>query len=193
MTEIGLHAETIPTEPGALRWVTTATLQPGRLVGAPGELGVLLASGVIERAVCEREALWTWLVDGADWREFGPRVRDGLAAALADVDAWQVEAADDEVLALVAGDVIGREFGGYIASHGGQIELVSAAAGKVEVAMSGTCAHCPAAGFTLHERIERQINQRLATPVTVVAVGGGHGPAEPRGWLPMRLRRSWGG
>lgn len=187
---VGLHPETIASDSGVLRWVCTEQFPAiGRLVDAPGALGRLLASGVIEQALVERGAVWTWLGPGRDWASVGGEVRDALQDALADPAGWVVEPTADEVLGLVARDVIGRTLGGYIASHGGQIELVRAAGDQVEVQLDGTCAHCPAAGMTLHGRIEREIRERVGDQVVVHATGDcDERPGTP-GWWPKLLRR----
>ncbi|MGI5952438.1 MAG: NifU family protein [Brooklawnia sp.] len=166
-SEFGLHPEAIPGAPELLRWVTTLRLPAvGRLREAPDGLGELLASGVLSEVLVENNALWTRL-PGADWATHGVRVRDAITTAARDLTSWQVEAADDELLALVAGDVIDRTLGAYIASHGGQITLLSAADGQVRVALEGACAGCPAAGLTLHGRIQKSIRARLGEHIEV--------------------------
>lgn len=167
----GLHPETIADRPELLRWVTTAELPAiGRLVGAPGELGLLLKTGLIAKILLERSALWVWLAD-ADWAAHGTRVRDAISAAAEDLPSWQIEPADDEICELVARDVIERSLGAYIASHGGGITLLRVADGIVEVALEGSCAGCPAAGLTLHGRIEAAIRARLTADIEVHATG----------------------
>ena len=165
-----LHAEAVGSDPAALRWVCPEGLPAvGRLVDAPGRLGELLApGGPIVQALTERAALWTWLADvDAGWSELGPVVRDAIAAAAERPDLWQVEPAPDEVLRLVARDVVERGLGEYIASHGGLITVVRAEGGEVDVALEGACARCPAAGLTLHGRIEAAIRLRVDDRVVV--------------------------
>lgn len=190
LTPLALHAESVPGDPTVLRWVLPEGLLPaGQVVGAPGPLGAMLApAGPIVRALAERGALWTWLA-GDDWSQQGPAVRDAIAASAADPDGWQIEACDDEVLGLVARDVIERSMGAYIASHGGRISLLAAADGCVEVDLGGACAHCPAIGLTLHGRIEREISERLGNRVSVRAPGADDGPQARPSWLPRLLRR----
>lgn len=191
--DFGLHAEAVTGRPDLVRWVTTAELPAiGRLRSAPGELGVLLDQGLLADPMVERNALWTRLTEGT-WAQHGARVRDAIIASANDFGAWQIEPAADEVLELVARDIIDRSLGAYIASHGGQIELLSAANRVVEVALKGACAHCPASGQTLHERIERSLNERLRGPIMVVADGECNRAAEQPGWWPKLLRRGRGG
>ena len=142
-----LHAEAVGSDPAALRWVCPDGLPAvGRLVDAPGRLGELLApGGPIVQALTERAALWTWLADvDAGWSELGPVVRDAIAAAAER-----------------------PELGEYIASHGGLITVVRAEGGEVDVALEGACARCPAAGLTLHGRIEAAIRLRVDDRVVV--------------------------
>lgn len=184
-TSFGLHPETIADQPRLMRWVTTEPLPAtGRLTTAPGDFGELLASGVIDRVLLERNALWVWLAE-AEWGTHGPRVRDAINAAAEDLAAWQIEPMDDEILELVARDVIDRSLGAYIASHGGRITLLSAVGGVVEVALEGSCAGCPAAGMTLHGRVEAALRQRLGDEIVVHAAIEDARP----GWWPRLLRR----
>lgn len=183
-----LHAEAVGSDPAALRWVCPDGLPAvGRLVDAPGRLGELLApGGPIVQALTERAALWTWLADAdVGWSELGPVVRDAISAVAARPDLWQIDPAPDEVLRLVARDVLERELGGFIASHGGVITLVRAEEGAVEVALEGACAHCPAAGMTMHERIEAAIRLRVGDEVIVRPSAGQESTsrkARPRLW-----------
>lgn len=167
---VALHAERVGSDPAALRWDCPDGLPAvGRLVDAPGRLGALLVpGGPIVRALTERAALWTWLADAeAGWSKLGPIVRDAISAAAARPDLWQIDPAPDEVLRLVARDVLDRELGRFIASHGGAITMVRAEEGVVEVALEGVCAHCPAAGLTMHERIGAAIRLRVGDQVIV--------------------------
>ena len=159
-----LHAEAVGSDPAALRWVCPDGLPAvGRLVDAPGRLGELLApGGPIVQALTERAALWTWLADvDAGWSELGPVVRDAIAAAAERPDLWQVEPAPDEVLRLVARDGVERGLGEDIASHGGVRTGGGGGGGE------GGCARCPAAGLTLHGRIEAAIRLRVDDRVVV--------------------------
>lgn len=172
-----------------MRWVLAG--QPclaGRLVDAPGVLGELLRTGVIARALVEPGMLWTWL-DEPRWPEYGTIVRDAIAAAIPQLDGWQIEPADDEVLHLVSGDVVDRALGPWIASHGGRITLLGAAGDVVEVRLEGACSHCAAAGLTIHGRVQTAIGQRLGRAVEVQATGLTDGHAGRAMWLPWRGRR----
>lgn len=184
---VALHAEPVTGDPTAMRWVLPDGLPAsGRLLDAPGVLGELLVGGLLVRAVAEPTALWTWLAE-ASWPEHGVIVRDAIIAAASRPGSWRLEPAADEVLQLVAEDVVNRELGGFIASHGGRISVARAGAGVVEVEMAGSCAHCPAAGLTLQGRIGAAVTARLGQPVDVRPAGGV--PAGAAKWLRL-LRRA---
>lgn len=174
MALTAMHAEAVPYDATAMRWVLPDGLPAcGRLVGAPGRLGELVtAGGPIVRAVAERRALWTWLARPA-WDVYGVEIRQAVFVAAGRPAEWQIEPDADEVLELVATDVINRTLKAFIASHGGEIVLVRASENTVDVEMKGACARCAAAGGTLHGRIEREISDRTGSRVTVNAIGVG--------------------
>lgn len=156
-----IHPESVAGEPRAVRWVTdTGELPVGDVVAAPGTLGPLLEYGVLTRIALERGAVWTWLADELAWTEHGPRIRDAVAAAV-ELEGWGVSPDADDLLGLIAHDVVGSHLAGYIASHGGAITVTRVADGVVEVDFGGACTDCPAAGRTLHDRIERTIRDRF--------------------------------
>jgi Fe/S biogenesis protein NfuA len=59
----------------------------------------------------------------------------------------------------VVEEVLRGEAGDFVRSHGGVIAPVRIADGVVELAMEGACAHCPATGFTLTQRLEKAIRR----------------------------------
>ena len=154
-----LHPETVLDQPRALRWVVdTGAIPCGAVRRAPAPLGAMLEDGPISRILVEQGALWVWLHDAAAWVDRGPAIRNAIAEAVRR-PGWQVEPTP-EVLDLVARDVIAGCLGDYIASHGGVVTVVETTAVDVVVEMGGACADCPAAGITLHQRIERSIRAR---------------------------------
>jgi len=188
-TVVAMHAESVPGDEFAMRWVMAdGRLASGRLLDAPGVLGGLLRRRVIVRAVVEPGVLWTWLGEPR-WPERGPIVRDAIADAARVPAQWRIEPADDEVLTLVSRDVVERALGPWIASHGGHITLTDAARDVVNVKLEGTCVHCPAAGLTIHGRIQTVIGQRMGHPVTVNATGLDGGLAGRVVRWPRLLRR----
>lgn len=159
MTAPLIHPEAVTGEPRAVRWVTDVDLPAGRVVTAPGTLGPLLSYGVIERILVERAGVWMWLAEGHSWAEHGPRLRDALVAALG-LGGWEVDESSPEVLRLVATHVLDVELKPYISSHGGAITLHSATSDSLVLDFNGACADCPAAGLTLHLRVERAVRLR---------------------------------
>lgn len=165
------HAEPVDYDPTAMRWVFASGLPAcGRLVGAPGELGEMLApGGLIVKAVAERRALWTWLAE-PNWPADGVAVRQAVYAAAGRLDEWLIVPGDDEVSVMIAHDVIDRTLKQFIASHGGEIALVRADHDEVEVQLKGACARCAAAELTMHGRIEHEIRERTGSQVKVSSV-----------------------
>ncbi len=49
----------------------------------------------------------------------------------------------------------------YIASHGGQVQLLDVREGVVSLRMSGACAGCSASAITLREGIEQELRERF--------------------------------
>lgn len=167
---IPIHA-TATANPQQLRWVVPPEHRPpaGTVRHAPDRLGAWLDAGVIvELAVRGADVLIT-LGAGHSWRELGDEMRDALGDALADPAGWQVDPADDSSAALadVAAELLAGPIGSLAQSHGGTIELVSVADTHVTVRMSGACDGCPAAGATLHERLQQELRRRVGDQVTV--------------------------
>ncbi len=181
MTSVpALHAEAVPADPSVMRWVFGNDLPAcGRLVDAPGMLGKMIEpGGLIVRAVAERRALWTWLAQPS-WATDGVAVREAVYDAAARLNDWRIEPAPDDVLALVAADVIDRTLERFIASHGGEIALIKACHNEVDVQLGGACKHCPVSGMTLHGRIAHEIRERTGEEICVKAVTEGRRRREP--------------
>lgn len=157
---LGHHAH-VGGEPRALRWTTVgADLLVGRLTSAPGQLGQLLAEGVITQALTEPHGVWLWLDETERWSDWAPVLRDDLAGACAQVDQWAVSPDEDMVLAAIVEDVLQGELAEFIESHGGRIELRQVLDGVVTVELGGACAHCPLADVTMRQRVETTIRRR---------------------------------
>jgi len=164
---------------GAVRWVTDVALPAGRVLAAPGTLGPLLEYGVLTRAFVEPGGVWTWLAPGLSWTDHGPRIRDAVSVAV-DLDGWRIDEGADDLLALIARDVVDGELASYISSHGGVITVDSAEDGVLTLDFGGACTDCPAAGSTLHERIETAVRGRYPGLASVART---REDRKPRGWL----------
>ena len=170
-----IHPEAVPGEPRAVRWVVdTGDLTVGEVTSAPGTLGPLMQYGVLTRMFVERGGIWTWLAEGQTWTEHGPRIRDAINAAL-DLPGWDVAEGSSELLRLIAADVVGNQLASYIASHGGVITVVSATNDTVTLDFGGACEDCPAAGSTLHDRVQTAVEARYPGLREIQRDGGPHG------------------
>ena len=79
-----------------------------------------------------------------------------------------------------ARDVVDGELASYISSHGGVITVDSAEDGVLTLDFGGACTDCPAAGSTLHERIETAVRGRYPGLASVART---REDRKPRGWL----------
>lgn len=182
---IPMHA-TATANPQQLRWVITAEALPpaGTVRRAPGRLGALLDTGVIDEIVVgsgpgNGDVLITLSADN-QWRELGDDIRAALAEALQDPAGWRTEARDDaNRLAAIVGELLAGRIGALAESHGGSIELVSVVGPTVTVRMLGACQGCPAATSTLHDQLQRELRRRVGPQVTVCAES--HAAAVPLG------------
>jgi len=170
--KLPIHPEAVPGESQAVRWVVpTGGVAVGDVRGAPGSLGSMLEYGVLSRAMVEADGVWTWLASDQAWSSVGSKVRDAIVASLAEEDGWDVEPGSADLLGYISRDVVEHQLAAYIASHGGQIQVVDNDAETVEVDFGGACQDCPAAGQTLHQRIETAIRARYPQLKTVKRVG----------------------
>jgi NFU1 iron-sulfur cluster scaffold homolog, mitochondrial len=175
---IPLHPQTVPDRPDQLRWIVpAATLTcTGVPAAVPGPLAALLDDGTLAQVTVEPAAVVTGLGAGRSWRAEGPRVRTALHTALEDPGGWQEGASGqgtgtDEQLYEAAQDVITEMVGPHARSHGGGIDLLDVRDGVVTVRLSGACHGCPAAWFTLHQRLERLLRRRCPHLVEVRHTG----------------------
>lgn len=171
---MSLHPEAVPGEPALMRWVVPAGTfaRAGRVLRAPDTFGTMLASGAVVASVePDRGAVLLRLREGASWRDAGAKVRTALQAALAERETWEIDdtpAPDlDARLRSAADDVLAGPFVDYAASHGGSVELVDVRDGMVTVHFNGACRGCPAAGLTLHARLEREMRERCPDMVGI--------------------------
>jgi NFU1 iron-sulfur cluster scaffold homolog, mitochondrial len=172
---IPLHA-TATADPQQLRWVIAADGLPpaGTVRQAPGRLGALLDSGVIDemvvRAALNKGEVLITLSAGNSWRELGDDIREALSDALLNAAGWRVDASDNtSQLAAIAAALLAGPIGALAESHGGSIELVSVAGDTVTVRMLGACHGCPAAVATLHDKLQHELRRRAGQQATVVS------------------------
>ena len=160
---VPLHPEPVPGDDRALRWV----IRPGTLgiVGAvaevPAPLQGLLDDGTVESLFVEPAAVRVRLGVGHCWRPEGGRVRSALQVALASSGQWRAleDCLADDVLRMALAQVVDGEVGDYVRSHGGGITVLGVTDGEVEVELTGSCAHCPAAELTLARRFETAVRE----------------------------------
>lgn len=168
---VPVHPEPVEGDATALRWRMPAGLVPSGVVqSAPGELGRLLERTVV-RAWAVDGSVFMWLEEGLSWRGAGARVRAALQEALAEPGRWVVGPVTADVVRLAAETVLSGSVGAYAASHGGEIRVSDVTASTVEFELDGACAHCPAQGVTLDQRLQRGVHE-LLPHVTVTAKSG---------------------
>lgn len=175
---VPVHPEPVAGEPAALRWrVPAGLVPPGVVVRAPGELGELLGRSVVQAWVTDG-SVFMWLAAGLSWRDVGGVVRAALQSALTAPGQWVVAPVTPGLVRLAAETVLAGSVGAYAASHGGEITVSAVTAGSVEFELDGACAHCPAQGVTLDQRLERGVHELLPF-VEVTAKSG----TKPRPFL----------
>lgn len=164
---IAIHAERVTGDERTVRWVIPAgTLAIGRVRSAPGRLGELLAEGTLSDALVEHTAVWLWLHDGDSWSNHAAAVQDALRVALAEPSCWVIDAAPGEVLARVTSDLLTGSVGDFVRSHGGSVRVDRIDDG-ISVRLGGACEHCPAAGYTLRQRLVGELRRRCPNLVEV--------------------------
>lgn len=167
---IGIHPERVADDERAVRWVVPPGRVPcGRVLRAPGTLGVMLRDGTLSGALVEHTAVWLWLRDGLSWGRLGTSVRSALQDALADPQGWVAEPAPGEVLERVTADLLSGPVGEFIRSHGGSV-TVDRNGDTVVVRLGGACEHCPAAEYTLRLRLLDALRRRC--PELIECDGG---------------------
>lgn len=170
---VPVHPEPVADDPRSLRWVVPAgTLAfVGEPADVPAALRELLADGTLTAITVDPDAVVLRLGAERSWSHDGPRVRRLLQAALAEPARWTppAGASVDDVLARAAAQVIAGDVGDYIRGHGGRIEVLRVADGRVEVALGGACSHCPASDVTLTQRFEEAVRARYPGLREVVA------------------------
>ena len=185
-----------------VRWKMPAGTLPavGSLTSVPAPLEEMHADGTVTCVVAGEDHLDVTLGEGRSWQVEGARVRTAILASLEQPRLWAVAASDpasppavaedpqalDARLREVASAVLAGEVGELAHSHGGAIELDSVHDGVVTVRMEGACNGCPAAGLTLHARLERRLREACPELREVRTAG----PPAPRRPVLTLFRRS---
>ncbi|QDP98415.1 NifU family protein [Microlunatus elymi] len=160
---VPMHPEPVQDAPDTVRWIIPSGIFDfaGPVAAAPGAFGRLLADRTVAAVIVEAGAVRVRLAPPHGWAELGGTVRDGLQAALEQPAQWQPaeDAGADGRLRAALAEVLAGPVGDYIGSHGGRVEIVEVADRRAVLKLSGTCSHCPAAGVTLHERLETAVRE----------------------------------
>lgn len=138
---IQLHPEAT-ADPLTLRWVTDAC------VGELPQLQALLDDDTLAGLEFAPGEIRTRLSPHRSWADDGERVRSALFQALSQTRL------QDHVA-----EVIRREVGPYVASHGGAIEILSLDDGVLTVALGGSCGHCTLRGNTLRNLVANVVRR----------------------------------
>jgi NFU1 iron-sulfur cluster scaffold homolog, mitochondrial len=167
---IPIHA-TATANPAQLRWAVPPEQLPPRGVvrQAPGKLGSLLDSGVIEELLVGTSGILITIGAANSWRAVGDGIRDALSAALLVPVGWTVDESfvPASTLEALTAELLAGPVGALASSHGGSIELVSVIGQNVTVRMLGACHGCPGATSTLRDVLERELRERVGEQVDV--------------------------
>jgi Fe-S cluster biogenesis protein NfuA len=187
MTLVPMHPEAT-SDPQIVRWVIPDGVLPvvGEIAEPPPELAAMLDSGDIASIQVQTRAVVVRLAAGRSWSELGAHVRAALGAALQQPHQWQPTTPSTEAdrLRSALEDVLAGPAGDYIHSHGGDVTILAVKDGRAEVRLNGACEHCPAAGLTLHARLERELRARFPDLVELRADQHCHGATRPT-WLTL--------
>ena len=169
---IALHAERVDGDPCTVRWVVPPGVVPfvGEVLRAPGDCGAMLEGGLLSHIVLEATSVLTTAADATSWTRLGERVGRALADDLVS-GAWAPTCGSVQPvsLAVVAEEVLAGPVGDHIRSHGGAVEVIDTADDVLTVELRGVCAHCPASGATLSDRLEEEVRHRYPALATVRA------------------------
>ncbi len=184
---VPIHPEPVTGHPDLMDWLLPPGTFPtaGPVLRAPGGFGAMLASGAIAHAAVQPGGgqLLVRLPPGVSWRQIGGRVRTALHTALACPDEWLIgdvfqgpterprddpaRCETDELLREAATAVLSGEFGAYVESHGGRVELLAVSGGVVSVRFHGACHGCPVVDIATHRRFEQLLRTRCPLLVSV--------------------------
>ncbi|MFI1994934.1 NifU family protein [Actinoplanes sp. NPDC020271] len=173
---IPIHPQPYPGRTDRLRWIIPTGILSFTGVPAtvPGRLDVLLRDGTLAGVDVEPTAVTTVLGSGRTWSHEGARIRSALHAALDDLAGWRPAGPDtgtDDILRAAAAALLDGAVGAVAQSHGGHIELLEVHDGTVTVRLDGACRGCPAARFTLRQRLENQLRRGFPALRAVIDAG----------------------
>ncbi len=173
------HPE-LTDDPRTLRWVLRPELIPfvGRVQSAPESLQGFLNRGELERIEFAVDGVLITATSPQNWADLGPRVQSALSKSLSGMasgsESVASRSADLVVRGLehgwVAGEIIDRlgavvdyvlagKSGDFVASHGGEIEVIEVSGDVVKIRFGGECSDCPARMITLQVKFVNEIRK----------------------------------
>lgn len=165
---IPMHVER-GTDPMETRWICPeGTFSATGAVTSFGKASPVTSSDVVTAIASARvdssRVVTIRLREGSDWQQLGDDAWPQIGALIEAAGSWNVDAgavssgdSPDTRLAAAVDTVLAGDFGNFVASHGGAITVCGVHDGVVTVALSGACAHCTAAEWTLRMRLERDL------------------------------------
>ncbi len=179
-----MHAERTPN-PNSVKWVldrpvieggrsarfeagTTAADSPlaSALLGIEGVTSVLLGADFVA-VNKDSEVAWSELATPIDAALRGWTQEGAPALGAGWVEPTIGEAGDVEKKIR---EILEAEIAPYVASDGGEVELVGYHDGVVEVVLSGACESCPSSTITLKMGIEARLKESIPEIRSVIAV-----------------------
>lgn len=141
-----LHPEATE-DPSTLRWITdTSGL-------ADGAMAELVTNGTLAEVDVTPGQILTRLASGRSWAIDGPKVRTALYKTLSD-------AAPRDLQQQIA-QLLDREVGPFVSSHGGALRVVSVQGDVVDVAFDGACGHCTLRNQTLTTLVSTAVRAKF--------------------------------
>jgi Fe-S cluster biogenesis protein NfuA len=191
---VRMHTETTQ-DPAVMQWVVnddlvrgSANITPGQdaIDELPEELADLIAFGTVERLVVSPGTLSFQAPHADQWPELVGQVQQILtrifdAGTRIDITSSGV---DDLALAEGVQRLLAGPLADYVASHDGEISLMSVSDGIVTVELDGACRGCPSSTTTLKVGIEEQLRAEFPEITEVRSVEAQATP-DSRIYLPI--------
>jgi Fe-S cluster biogenesis protein NfuA len=143
---VALHPEATE-DPLTLRWVTDTAAVPDHIVEE------LIGDGTLAAVEVAPGEIRTRLAPGRSWSVDGPRVRTALFHA--------VSATPAETLTQQISQLLTREVGPLVSSHGGALRVLSVEDDVVTLALDGTCGQCTLRNQTLTRVVTTAVRRRF--------------------------------